>query len=342
MDKVRLGKSGMKVTKVGFGGIPIQRLTEEDAISVVRRALDLGIDWIDTANGYTVSEGIIGKAIKGYDREKLKIFTKSGAKEFEELESHINLSFQRLQVDYIDLFQFHNVSTPEHLAGLHQKGLLDLVKEYKEKGLIRHIGASSHTIENLTKIVEIPEIEVIQFPFNFIVEDLGRKALDLAKEKDLGFIAMKPFGGGALDNADLCVRFLMQFPNLVLDPGFEAVEQVEEVVRIAKTGAPLTADDKKKMHDISKAVGRNFCRRCQYCMPCSQGVNIVSLMTMESALKRLPKEKIIDTWRKAAESQKACIECGVCETRCPYKLPIMERIKYGAKICRDYLKEQGC
>jgi predicted aldo/keto reductase-like oxidoreductase len=336
---IRLGKSGLQVTRIGFGGIPIQRLDEEQTIRVVQRAIDGGLNWIDTATGYGTSEERIGKAIKKYPRSGVLVFTKSPAREPEVLRQQIELSFKRLQSEYIDLYQFHFVRDPETWKSIQENGTLDVVREYRDKGRIRHIGASAHTREAALAVVEHPEIEVLQYPFNFIVEKEGKEIIDACHKRDIGFIAMKPFAGGVLQDAAVCIRYLLSVPGVAADPGFERIEEVEEVLSLWKENAPLSDNDKAKMERLREELGTSFCRRCGYCMPCPHGVDIVSLMNLPSLIKRFPVDRLSEGWiARAGESVENCIECGECEEKCPYKLPIMQDIRKGAEALQRVLE----
>ncbi|MCJ7605169.1 MAG: aldo/keto reductase, partial [Dehalococcoidales bacterium] len=198
MDKIRLGKTGLMATRIGFGGIPIQRLTEPEAVRVVERVIDLGLNYIDTANGYSVSEERVGKAVKGRKRQDVIIATKSGARTREEIEKHLHLSLQRLQTDYIDLYQFHQVGNE---AGLKQvldpeDGLLQVFEDARKAGKIRHIGVTSHQLDIAKRLVESDKFETIMFPFNFITDEPAAELLPLCKKHDVGFVAMKPLAGG--------------------------------------------------------------------------------------------------------------------------------------------------
>jgi predicted aldo/keto reductase-like oxidoreductase len=330
---IRLGKSELQVTRIGFGGIPIQRLDEEQTIRVLHRALDGGFNWIDTANGYTTSEERIGKAIKKYSRADVLVFTKGAAKEPETLRKQIDLSLDRLQTEYIDLYQLHYVPDPKTWQSMQDNGTLDLVREYRNSGKIRHIGASSHFREAALAVVEQPEIEVLQYPFNFIVEEEGMEIIEACRKNDVGFIAMKPFAGGELKDAACSIRFILDVPGIVADPGFELVEEVDEVLSIWKEGAPLSQADKANIEKLRTELGASFCRRCGYCSPCPKDVQIVTLMTIESFIKRFPPARLSEAWvAKSCKSVENCIECGECEEKCPYKLPIMERIHRGAEV----------
>jgi hypothetical protein len=336
---IRLGKSGLEVTRIGFGGIPIQRLSEQQAVKVIRRAIDGGLNWIDTANDYGNSEQRIGKAIKKYPRSEVLVFTKGMGRDPEVLREQIELSFERLQTDYVDLYQFHIVPDQETWRTMLDNGAFDLVREYRDRGRIRHIGASAHSRAAARAVIEHPEIEVLQFPFNFIVEDEGRQLVETCRANDIGFIAMKPLGGGALQDASACIRYLLTVPGIAADPGFEHIEEVEEVLSLWKEEAGLSEENRRSIERIRRELGTRFCRRCGYCQPCPQGVQIVSLMTMETLVKRFPVDRLSEKWiAGAAESIAECIECGECEEKCPYELSIMEEIRRGAEAFRRALR----
>ena len=335
MQKIRLGKSEMAVTRIGFGGIPIQRLSEEESIRVVRFALDAGINWIDTANGYSSSEQRVGRAIKGYKRGEFFIFTKGSARDPKTIREQIELSLKRLDISYIDLYQFHFVPSREAWEKMKENGTREAVRRLRDQGIIRHIGASAHTEEASLAILEDTEIEVLQYPFNFIVENEGKAILEECRKRDIGFIAMKPFAGGVLESASPCIRFLLQFEDLVTDPGFEKITEVEEVATLAHQNKPLSNQDFRIIHQLREELGNSFCRRCGYCSPCAHGVKIIPLMTMDSTVKRFPIEFLKDDWaHEAAMSLEKCIECGECEEKCPYQLPIMEQIRQGAELLK--------
>lgn len=341
-NTIRLGKSGLEVTRIGFGGIPIQRLSEQQAIRVIRRAVDGGFNWIDTANAYGNSEERIGKAIGKYPRSTVLVFTKGGGRDPKTLRQQIESSFERLQIDYIDLFQFHNIVNPQLWKTMQENGSFDLLREYREKGRIRHIGASAHAKDAARAVIEHPEIEVLQFPFNFIVEDEGREVVDACREKDIGFIAMKPFGGGALEDAAACIRYLLSVPDIAADPGFEHIDEIEEVLSLWKEDSPLSKENLRNIERLRRELGTRFCRRCGYCMPCPQEVDIVTLMTMETLVKRFPADRLSEAWiAGAGGSAEKCIECGECEQKCPYELPIIEEIQRGAEAYRRELRAAG-
>ncbi|MFC2033601.1 aldo/keto reductase [Chloroflexota bacterium] len=325
MEKVRLGRTELMVSRVGFGGIPIQRLSEKDAVEVVSRSIELGITFIDTANVYSTSEERIGKAISG-KRDGLIIATKTLSRTAEGVRAHLNLSLNRLATDYIDLFQFHNVSDEDAFAAIFAPGgPLSVVEEARKAGVVRHIGMTSHQIDIAKKAIAKDSLETIMFPFNFVTDETCEELLAQARQYDTGFIAMKPLGGGMLGNAPLVFKYIMQFPDVVPIPGIERTSEIEEIINIVNHSVPMTLEDRKEMTKIKQELGPIFCRRCDYCQPCSQGILISTVMHTKSFLKTGQSEHIFsgplgEKLAKAAD----CVKCGDCEPRCPYGLPIMD------------------
>ena len=335
MEKIRLGKTGMMVTRLGFGGIPIQRLNEADAIAVVRRCLDLGINYLDTANGYSTSEERIGKAVKGR-RHDVFIGTKTFPGTPEMIEKNLDLSLKRLDTDYIDVYQFHGVNDISTLNRIldPENGLYLVFEKAKKAGKIRHIGITSHQMDAAKAEVKTGRFETIMFPFNFITNEPAKELLPLCREQDMGFIVMKPLAGGMLNNATIAFKYLLQFPDVVAIPGIEKIPEIEEIHKIYSGSTKMTAAEKKQMRQMIDELGTRFCRRCDYCQPCAQGIPISMIMTFPTFVKRLPPDwylkspMIPDGMAKAAN----CTECGECEARCPFKLPIREMLKEGYNL----------
>ena len=322
------GKTGMKIKRVGFGGIPIQRISQEDTNKVIDELEKCGVNFIDTARGYTVSEEYLGNALKGR-REKFYIATKSMSRDYESMKRDIEISLKNLQTDYIDLYQMHNVKPAEYdtLFG-EDKAYRDLL-EAKEQGKIKHIGITSHGLETVEKAVESDKFETIQFPYN-IVENQADEVFKRAYEKGVGTIVMKPLAGGAIDDGTLAMKYLLSREYIdVAIPGMDSPQQVIENTDVLQN-YELTEEDNKKIAKIKSELGTNFCRRCEYCLPCPKGINIPQNFLLEGYYNRYNlKDWAVDRYRGLAENERAsnCIECGACQKKCPYELPIIDMLK---------------
>lgn len=330
MKRIRLGKTGLMVSRIGFGGIPIQRLTEPEAIRIVQRCLELGVTFLDTANGYTTSEARIGRALGALPggREQVILATKTMARDRATALEHLELSLKRLNVETIDLWQLHNVSSLEaYEQVLGPGGALEAARGALEAGKVRHVGLTSHSLDVALEAVPSGLFETVQFPFNFVTNEPADRLLPLAREHDVGFIAMKPLGGGMLSNAKLAIKYLLQFDHVVPDPGIERLEEIEEIVEIAAGSWALTDEERRDIEFIREEVGVRFCRRCGYCEPCPQGVRVSLVMNVPNMLRRMPVERFASgPLGEAILTGRDCIECGECEEKCPYQLPIREMI----------------
>ena len=326
-----LGKTGLKVSRMGFGGIPIQRTDAEGAKAVIRYLMDRGVNYIDTARGYTVSEEFLGYALEGI-RDKFVIATKSMARTKEAMAADIEISLRNLRTDYIDLYQVHNAPPADVEKVIAPGGALEALQEAKAAGKIGHIGITAHSLETFKMALEMDWVETIMFPYN-IVETQGEELIRQCTEKNIGFIDMKPLAGGAIEDATLALRFLCANENVtVVIPGMAEISEAEQNVAAVENTAPLTAEELAAMDAIRKDLGTHFCRRCNYCAPCTAGIFIPGVFLMEGYLSRYG----LEDWAKMryagmAKTASDCIECGVCETRCPYQLPIREMMKSVAK-----------
>jgi uncharacterized protein len=330
VEKIKLGKTGKMVTRLGFGGIPIQRLNEADAVKVVQKCLDLGIDYFDTANGYSTSEERIGKAVKGR-RHNVFIATKTFPGTPEIIEKNLELSLKRLDTDYIDLYQFHGINDKATLDKIldPENGLYKVFEKAKKAGKIRHIGITSHQMDAAKLEIKSGRFETIMFPFNFITNEPAKELLPLCRQQEMGFIVMKPLAGGMLDNATIAFKYLLQFPDVVAIPGIEKVHEIVEIAAIYEGPQKITAAERKEMKRMTEELGTRFCRRCDYCQPCAQGIPISLIMTFPTFVKRLPPDWYLKSPFIPSGMEKAasCTECGECESRCPFNLPIREMLK---------------
>ena len=340
MEKVRLGKTNMMVSKLGFGGIPIQRVSEDTAIKIVRKCLELGINFIDTANAYSNSEERIGKAISDM-RSDLVIATKTLARTNDEIEKHLKLSLKNLAIDYIDLYQLHSVNDQKTLEDIiAPDGPINVITRAKNEGLINHIGISCHSLDVAKQAVVTELFETIMFPFNLITCEAVEELIPLAREYDVGFIAMKPLEGGMLTNIPLALKYLLQFPDVVTIIGIQAEEEVIEVVKIADGPVALTKSDQNEIEKLRQEVGNRFCRRCDYCQPCVQEIPISIAMHYQSIANRMPPTQIFSGFvADAMEKAARCSKCGECEERCPYGLPITEMLEDYVERYQSYKVE---
>jgi len=337
MKKVALGRTGLKVSRVGMGGIPIARPQEDEAIKVLQRALDLGINFFDTATGYGfgASEKRMGRALKNR-REDVVIATKTGLIDEKSASRSLKRSLRQLDTDYIDLWQLGNVTTfhkYERLQG--PDGALKTAGKALQAGKVKHIGISTHSMAVALEAVSSGLIETIQFPFNLIADEAADELVPLAKENDVGFIAMKSFAAGKIRSANLAVKFLLQFDNVVPDPGIETVGELEEIVGIVNGPWGLTSQERQAIGEIHEKMKNRFCRHCEECLPCPKGVHVPPLLYLTSAYKLNTGEEFREESEAHVKSWEACDLCGECETKCPYGLPIREMIQDSLSFYRQ-------
>ena len=331
MQYVTLGKTGLCVSRVGFGGIPIQRIEKDEAPALIEALVENGINYIDTARGYTVSEEWIGAAIEGR-RGQFILATKSMARDRAGMAKDIETSLHNLRTDHIDLYQVHNPSMDQLDAVLAPGGALEALMEAKAAGKIRHIGITAHAIAVFKRALELDWVETIMFPYN-IVESQCEELLPLCREKNIGFIAMKPLAGGAIEDGEAAMRYIAANELVTISiPGMYSAEEVRANAAAGMNSAPLNEDELARVNKIRSELTGNFCRRCNYCAPCTVGISIPSVFLFAGYLERYG----LEDWAKDRYSglkvkASACIGCGKCEPRCPYGLPIREMLKKAAK-----------
>ena len=327
MEYTNLGNTGLKVSRLGFGGIPIQRITQEEATALIRKLPEYGINYIDTARGYTVSEEYLGIAMEGI-RDKFVLATKSMARTREAMEKDIETSLKNLRTDHIDLYQVHNAPPAQMNIVTGEGGALEALLEAKAAGKIGHIGITAHEIGTFEMGLEMDWVETIMFPYNFVelqAADLIRKCA----EKGKGFICMKPLAGGAIENAPLAMRFIASNKDITVNiPGMASEDELKQNVAAACDPTPISEEELREVQNIRDTLGNQFCRRCNYCQPCTMGINISFCFTINGYLTRYGlKDWAIGRYKGMAVEPNACIECGMCESRCPYHLPIIEMLK---------------
>ncbi len=324
-----LGKTGLEVSVVGLGGIPVQRTDAKEAREIVEECMKQGINYLDTARGYTVSEEFFGEALKDC-RDKWVIATKSMARDYESMKKDIEISLKNLQTDYIDLYQIHNIKADtEFETCFGENGAYKALLEAKETGKIRHIGATAHSLEAFARLIREYEdkIETMMFPYN-IVENQADDLMKECTEKNIGFIAMKPIAGGNLDDTKLALRYIVNNPDCtIVIPGMGNAEEVKQNA-CDEVFASLTEEDLAECKKIAKELGSEFCRRCGYCAPCPQGINIPSNFLFVNYKRKYGLgEWAQGRYEAMPKTAKDCVKCGLCETRCPYNLPIRSMLE---------------
>lgn len=331
MEYRTLGKTGLQVSRMGFGGIPIQRVDAARTRQLVEKMAEMGVNYIDTARGYTVSESYLGEALEGY-RDKFVLATKSMARTKEAMAKDIEISLGNLRTDYIDLYQVHNPSMEQLEQVTGEGGALEALMEAKEAGKIGHIGLTAHSVEVFRKALELDWVETIMFPYN-VVETQGTELIDACAEKNIGFIDMKPMAGGAIEDPATALRFICSNPSVtVVIPGVSEIEELEENLKACSDVSPLSQEEQEKIAEIREQLGSNFCRRCNYCAPCTVGISIPNVFLFAGYLQRYDLEGWArERYATLDTKASACVECGECETRCPYHLPIREMMKTAAR-----------
>ena len=325
MKTVTLGNTGITVNRNGFGALPIQRISVEEAGKLLRKAYDNGIRFFDTARAYSDSEYKIGQALADV-RDDIIIATKTASTTVEGFWKDLETSLSMLKTDHVDIYQFHTPSfCPKPGDGT---GLYEAMLEAKAQGKIRHIGITNHRLHVAREAVESGLYETLQFPFCYLASEKDIELVNLCKEKNVGFICMKPMAGGALEDARLAMRFIGRNENVsVVIPGMYDVREIDQNIEAIEDASPLTEAERAQLDVIRRELGTQFCRRCNYCQPCTAGIAISGIFVLEGYLNRYG----LGDWAKqryAAMGKKAgdCVGCGACEKRCPYQLPIRQML----------------
>ena len=319
---MRLGKTNLEVNKNGFGALPIQRCNMDESIEILQKAYANGIDFYDTAHFYTDSEEKLGNAFEDV-RENIYLASKTAAETPEVFWSDLETSLKSLRTDYLDLYQFHNISfTPKD-----DDELFKAMIQAKEDGMVNHIGITTHKITFAHEAIESGLYETLQYPFSYLS---GSEEIDLVnkcKQLDVGFIAMKAMGGGLIKNSKASYAFLNQFDNVLPIWGIQKISELDEF---------LSYDESTFLNDSLKAeiekdkneLGEDFCRGCGYCMPCPEGIKINTCARMSLWVRRFPTEPhLTEEWQQIMAKSEDCIECYSCVDNCPYELDIPRLLK---------------
>ena len=336
MKKVRLGKTELIVTKNAFGALPIQRVDNETAVHLLRKAYEGGINYFDTANFYTDSEEKIGLALADV-RENIIISSKTMGKTPDDFWAHLDNSLKMLKTDYIDIYQFHNPAyCPMPGDGT---GMYEAMLEAKAQGKIRHIGISSHRLAIAEQAVKSGLYETLQFPFSYLASEKEEALVHLCTKHDVGFICMKALSGGLITHSDIAYAFLDKYP-VVPIWGIQRESELDEFLSYTEANAPvLTKEMEDFIEEERKALSGEFCRGCGYCSPCPAGIEIHACARMSLMLRRAPLSAYL-TDESTAMMQKieGCTGCGQCKARCPYGLDIPNLLKRNYEDYKTFLQ----
>jgi len=339
MKRIVIGKTGLEVNRLGFGGIPIQRVEEDQAIDTVLHAVEKGVDFIDTSRAYTTSEQRIGIALQQTDK-KVILASKSYARTSEGIQADLEASLKELQTDHIDIYQCHYVKGDrEYDQVISPGGALEGLVKSKQEGLIGHIGLSSHSLDLFDRVLDDGFFDTIMVCFSFLEPEAQEKIIPKAIEKNVGVIGMKPFSGGVIENSRLALKYVLAQQGIVVIPGVEHKDLFDENWGIFQGSHELDAVERNEIEEIRKSYEKSFCRRCDYCQPCTEDIPIQLVLGLRSTVKRLGKDGLRKSqfWELVTKARE-CSECGECESRCPYQLPIPDLIKQNLQWLDEQLK----
>ncbi|MGN0376116.1 MAG: aldo/keto reductase [Suilimivivens sp.] len=316
--QVRLGKTEIVVNKNGFGALPIQRISDEDAVFLLRKAYDGGIRFFDTARAYSDSEHKLGLAFEGI-REKLYIATKSGAKTGEEMREDLKKSLENLKTDYIDIYQFHNPAFCPKPGD--SSGLYDAALEARREGKIRHIGITNHRLAVAREAIDSGLYETLQFPFCYLATEKEEELVEGCKKADMGFIAMKALSGGLITNSAAAYAHAAQYDNVLPIWGVQRERELDEFLSYVTNPPVMTKELAGIIEKDKTELAGDFCRGCGYCMPCPVGIEINNCARMSLLLRRSPSEvQLTEEVQKKMKLIENCLHCNRCRSKCPYGL----------------------
>ena len=320
---MRLGKTNIEVNKNGFGALPIQRCNMAEAVEILRKAYENGINFYDTAHFYTDSEEKMGNAFEDIPREDIYLASKTAAETPEVFWSDLETSLKSMKTDYLDLYQFHNIS----FVPKENDEVFKAMIEAREKGMIRHIGITTHKITFANEAIESGLYETLQYPFSYLSGDEEIELVKKCEKNDVGFIAMKAMGGGHITNSKASFAFLNQFDNVLPIWGIQKISELDEFLSYDENTI-LDDELKSEIENDKKELGEDFCRGCGYCMPCPEDIKISTCARMSLWIRRFPTEPNMDEkTQKLMEDTKNCIECYACVDNCPYELDIPRLLK---------------
>lgn len=334
MEKIRLGKTGLMVSRTSFGALPIQRIPAEEAGHLLRMAYEAGVNFFDTANAYTDSEYKMGLSLADV-RENIIIATKTAPADIATMESHLEQSLKMLKTDYVDIYQLH--CAPKVYRPGDADGIYDWLLEQKRLGRIRHIGITAHKITVAEEAVESGLYETLQYPFSVLADEREIALVRRCEEKDIGFIAMKAMAGGMIRHPAATFSFLRRFPNVVPIYGVQRESELREWLALEEA-PPLWDTEMQRLAAEEKAsLGGDFCRACGYCMPCPQGIMISDAARISLLMTRAPYRRYLaEEWHDEMEKIENCTNCRQCVSHCPYSLDTPRLLRENLRWYREF------
>lgn len=318
MNTVTLGTTGITVNKNGFGALPIQRISNEDAVHLIRKAYQAGITFFDTARFYTDSEVKLGEALEGI-RDQVYIATKTGAATADAFWKDLETSLHNLKTDYVDLYQFHNPAfCPKPGDG---SGLYEAMLQAKEEGKVRHIGITNHRLQVAQEAIASGLYETLQFPFCYLSGEKELALVNACQEKKMGFIAMKALSGGLITNSAAAYAFQAQYENVLPIWGIQREQELDEFISYIDNPPAMTEEIKALIAQDRAELSGDFCRGCGYCMPCPAGIEINNCARMSLLLRRSPSAlQLTEEVQEKMKKIENCLHCNRCKSKCPYEL----------------------
>ena len=335
MVKVTLGNTGITVEKNAFGALPIQRVSAQEAVKLLRKAYESGVTFFDTARFYTDSEEKLGEAFDGM-REKVYIATKTGATDAEGFWKDIHTSLKNLRTDYIDIYQFHNPAfCPKPGDG---SGLYEAMLEAKEKGMVRHIGITNHRLSVAHEAVESGLYETLQFPFCYLATEKDIELVEKCREAGMGFIAMKALSGGLITNSAAAYAFLAQYGHVLPIWGVQRESELDEFLSYIDNPPAMDEGLAAVIAKDREELLGDFCRGCGYCMPCPVGIEINNCARMSLLIRRSPSAaQLTPQAQEKMKKIESCLHCGRCKSKCPYGLDTPALLEKNYKDYREIL-----
>ena len=336
MVNVRLGSTRITVNKNGFGALPIQRVSMEEAIRLLHRAFDGGIRFYDTARLYTDSEEKLGQAFPDR-RSRIFLASKTGAVTAEGFWKDLETTLKNLKTDYLDIYQFHNPDFCPKPGD--ESGLYDAALEARKKGMILHIGITNHRLNVAQEAIDSGLYETLQFPFCYLSGEPELKLLEGCKKQDMGFLSMKALSGGLITNAAAAFAFQAQFPETLPLWGIQREEELEQFLSFVDNPPSMNEELSAVIEKDRKELLGEFCRGCGYCMPCPAGIEINNCARMSLLLRRAPSAGYLTPqWQEKMQKIENCKHCDSCKKKCPYGLDTPKLLK---KNYEDYKEIQN-